>query len=104
MKVIKKIGLLITYYVIFFLVFYGVLFIPRLSYMVQKDFTIDFSHALIYLFIIVPLISFFTIPKYLIKKHNFNKYFVWIFDVVIVYVAAIGFSLYSLSTFTWGGF
>lgn len=103
MNTLRKIGILIRTLFIFFILLYGLFFII-LKIFISGSKSISSEFFATYIFIIVPIISFFTIPKYLIKKHKFNKYFVWIFDVVIVYAMAIGFTLYALSTFTWGGF
>lgn len=104
MKVFKKILKLILIYTVFFFILYGPFVLVSKSYLIRNNISVSSEFLAIYIFIIIPILSFFFIPVRLIKKYNFNKYFVWIFDIVIVYLAAISFSIYLLSSFTWGGF
>ena len=103
MKMIKKLLTIIVYYSVFFSVSYGLFLLISRFYFI-KNLTMSSGFFVFYLFIIIPTISFFTCSKYLIKKYNFNKIFVYTFNFIIVYAAAIFFSALALTTFSFGGF
>src|SRR3989344_2588621 len=93
----KKVGSLILIYGIFLFVFYSPFFLISESYIIKHNLTISSLSFSIYIFVIIPLISL-LIPKYLIKKFNFNKYFIWIFDILIIYLSSIYFFVYIISS------
>lgn len=94
MKIFKKIGSIILIYVIYFLIFFGGFF----GAMRLIKFDLDFMHFAMYTLLIVPIISFFIIPKRLIKKLNINKYFLWIFHIIFIYLVSMILTLFILSS------
>lgn len=93
MKMIKKIGVLISVYSLFLIIFFAPLILIPDSVPATN---MSGNLFLIYIFIIIPAISL-LIPRYMIRKFNLNKYFIWILNILLVYLSSLLFFLYTVS-------
>ncbi len=93
MKMIKKIGVFISVYSLFLIIFFAPLILIPDSVPATN---MSGNLFLIYIFIIIPAISL-LIPRYLIRKFNFNKYFIWILNIIFVYLFSVLFFLFTIA-------
>lgn len=95
---------IVLLYGVFWLIFYGCWFlIPQRYFNSNNDLT--YFLFLLYIFIIVPFLSFY-IPPYILKTFEINKkllYFIHIFLVIVFLILFLGLSIISaLSHFSIG--
>lgn len=101
----KKFSVIIFIYIVLFLIFYLNFIFLTSGYNTQTN-NLGSIVYLFALFALIPFLSFLIMPKYFIKKFNFNKYFAWIFHSVIIFIFLYIFIIYLISSSfqNFGGF
>ncbi len=81
-------------YLAFWCIFYGNIFLIPREYYIEND-TGNGVVGLIYIFLIVPLISFF-IPRHLHKKFGMNRVLLYAFHVLYLFISIAVFLYFGL--------